>query len=326
VSEPSAKKSGRPVAGGAAARAHDDALVDRMLACLPVTQQARNLLAFYELPRIRTVFDLLERHTPDVPLRLLNIGFLNGVVPFLLFHLDRADRLHITSSERGGSKSLASAASLQAGGLFPAGRHDVVDLDLDRLNEDGTLAGWETRRETFDWVLLGEVIEHIPSIHAPKILRFFHRVLAPGGRLVITTPNLHGFKMRLRHLLGIDFTHDPLGDETMGYPHVNLFSSRQLCDLARANRFAVNDVLYRDFTAGPRRHGNDSRAVARAAEALRLMTLSRLAPAWREDLILCFQKRTAAQPTSPVYGAYNSGFLQGLRAVAFATRTDAEPS
>jgi ubiquinone/menaquinone biosynthesis C-methylase UbiE len=55
-------------------------------------------------------------------------------------------------------------------------------------------------RETlFDKVICSEVIEHIP--HYQAALREIQRVLVPGGRLVVTTPNLnsmYGVERRLR--------------------------------------------------------------------------------------------------------------------------------
>lgn len=45
------------------------------------------------------------------------------------------------------------------------------------------------RAEVFDKVFCLEVVEHIELRLITEILREFHRVLTPGGRLVITTPN-----------------------------------------------------------------------------------------------------------------------------------------
>ncbi len=56
--------------------------------------------------------------------------------------------------------------------------------------------------QSFDWVVFSEVIEHL--VYSPlPVLREFHRVLAPGGRLLITTPNELYAKSRLRALLRI---------------------------------------------------------------------------------------------------------------------------
>jgi 2-polyprenyl-3-methyl-5-hydroxy-6-metoxy-1,4-benzoquinol methylase len=54
--------------------------------------------------------------------------------------------------------------------------------------------------ETFELVFAGEVIEHL--VDTDSFLQELQRVLKPGGRLLLTTPNLASFENRLRLLLG----------------------------------------------------------------------------------------------------------------------------
>lgn len=52
----------------------------------------------------------------------------------------------------------------------------------------------------FDWVIFSEVIEHM--VYSPlPILREFYRVLRPGGRVLITTPNELYLKSRARAIV-----------------------------------------------------------------------------------------------------------------------------
>lgn len=52
--------------------------------------------------------------------------------------------------------------------------------------------------ESFDLVTCTEVIEHLE--HYRSTLRGIHRVLKPGGTLVLTTPNILNLKSRIRFL------------------------------------------------------------------------------------------------------------------------------
>jgi len=66
---------------------------------------------------------------------------------------------------------------------------DIVDLNNQKLPYDD---------DSFDLVTCTEVIEHIE--HYRETLREMHRVLKPGGALVVTTPNILNIKSRLRFL------------------------------------------------------------------------------------------------------------------------------
>lgn len=69
-------------------------------------------------------------------------------------------------------------AGKMADECLPEARGSVVRGDLERL---GVRDGW------FDAAFLNEVLEHVPSDE--QALREVHRVLRPGGRLVVMSPN-----------------------------------------------------------------------------------------------------------------------------------------
>lgn len=103
----------------------------------------------------------------------------------------------------------------------------------------------------FDLVVAGEVIEHVPDPDA--LLAEIRRVLAPGGTLVISTPNLVCWANRVLVPLGVQplFTETSSqvalgrrlralgqGNEVQG--HLKVFTSRSLGELLHREGFVVD--------------------------------------------------------------------------------------
>lgn len=123
-------------------------------------------------PRIRAVCGYsrpyLERPTPP---RVFEVGCANGYVAYLYSRL-------------GGRVSAADAYDDEKrADLF---RRAGVEYREVNLNDPRPLEDYPAA--AFDLVLLGEVFEHILNQPA-GLLRAIHRLLTPGGRLILTTPN-----------------------------------------------------------------------------------------------------------------------------------------
>jgi SAM-dependent methyltransferase len=102
------------------------------------------------------------------------------------------------------------------------------DLDFRLVPIDGALPFGDA---SFDLVWASEVIEHVAD--TGLWLAEVRRVLAPGGRLLVTTPS-HG---RLRLALGgIGRYSPPLGD------HLHLYSATSLRELLHEFEFVEVDV------------------------------------------------------------------------------------
>ncbi|HTP21472.1 MAG TPA: methyltransferase domain-containing protein [Solirubrobacteraceae bacterium] len=105
---------------------------------------------------------------------------------------------------------VAEAALRRAGVSHPGVEFELVPFDGPLPFDDGS----------FDLVWASEVIEHVAD--TARWLSEVRRVLAPGGRLLITTPS-HG---RLRVALGgVERFSEPLGD------HLHLYTKRSLSAL-----------------------------------------------------------------------------------------------
>ena len=98
--------------------------------------------------------------------------------------------------------------------------------------------------EAFDLIAAVEVTEHI---HDHR--HFFaecSRILKPGGKLLISTPNILSLKSRLRFFTtGYPYSFEPLDlDQPDGLQHVAALSLDQYRYVARQNELSLDDVSF----------------------------------------------------------------------------------
>ncbi|MHC1699935.1 MAG: methyltransferase domain-containing protein [Humidesulfovibrio sp.] len=106
---------------------------------------------------------------------------------------------------------------------------------------------------SFDVILCREVIEHVESV--PHTLREFARLLAPGGRLVLTFPNRLQIRSRLFYLLSGFYRgmKSPINlDVAFGEAHINLIGYPEMDYFLRKTGFAVSGVSSSYFSAPDR--------------------------------------------------------------------------
>jgi 2-polyprenyl-3-methyl-5-hydroxy-6-metoxy-1,4-benzoquinol methylase len=84
----------------------------------------------------------------------------------------------------------------------------------------------EISEKRFDVIILSEVLEHL--FYPEKVLRNLAPLLAEGGRLVITVPNILFWKNRLRILSG-HFEYEETGLMDRGHIHFFSWKSLQEC-------------------------------------------------------------------------------------------------
>jgi SAM-dependent methyltransferase len=132
--------------------------------------------------------------------------------------------------------------------------------------------------EAFDLVFAGEVIEHV--VDPDAVLTEIHRVLAPGGALILTTPNLAAWFNRVLLLLGITpmfvehsyrATYGPAFSlfKRVGKPvgHLRIFTWVPLREVLKQNGFAIESECASACLPFRFLHTFD-RIVARAAPSL----------------------------------------------------------
>lgn len=185
--------------------------------------------AEFEVPdagRIRKVHRWLTGHgfldAEERPRAVLEIGYARGGLLDLLDPADRYERVALDVHQR----------QVEPGITFI--RHDCND-DFDFA--DG---------RTFDVVFAGEVIEHI--FDDGRFLEQVRGILAPGGILALTTPNLFFLPSRLAFPFGRMpfFASAPY--------HYHYYSRRTLTDLLTERGYDVRHVTSSHILVSTRRH------------------------------------------------------------------------
>jgi SAM-dependent methyltransferase len=176
----------------------------------------------------------------------------------------------------------------------------IAELDLDVTGCDVETRPVPFGSEAFDAVLFNEFLEHL-RIDPVFTLREAHRVLKPGGTLLLSTPNLRSFR-GLKNLLVHNRGHAVSGGiyrqyeklETLGHMgHVREYTTREVAELLGAIGFRVDEVVYR---------GGHGRGVVGFAE--------RLLPSLRPFFTLVAVRAT---PTGAVGPAANPTLEAGPR-------------
>jgi SAM-dependent methyltransferase len=175
--------------------------------------------------RIRKAAAMLRRHALR-PARLLDIGCGAGVATRYISDFSEAGQTFVVDVvDPDAARALGIAAS-------------ICDLEGDRLPFDDA---------SIDAVHCGEVIEHL--VDTDHLLEEIHRVLAPGGICVLSTPNLAAWHNRVALGLGfqpflsqVSFRFAP-GRIPMspgeGGGHLRMFTRRALIEFIQLHGFEV---------------------------------------------------------------------------------------
>ncbi len=109
---------------------------------------------------------------------------------------------------------------------FPGLLYKSMDIDREQTHDYYSL---DDICESFDCVLLFEVLEHLPLEEGIRLIRRVHELLGSGGRLILTTPNVF----------------NP-GRYWMDATHKVAYCYDELAGLLMANGFQIR-VMYRTY-------------------------------------------------------------------------------
>jgi 2-polyprenyl-3-methyl-5-hydroxy-6-metoxy-1,4-benzoquinol methylase len=165
----------------------------------------------------------------SVPSRLLDIGSGAGVGAELIAKAAHID--HVTCIDL----SIPALQEVRNRGFSPL----VASAEGHKL---------PFANGTFDVVVLDEVIEHL--VDTDSIMDEIHRVLKPGGQLLLSTPNLAAWFNRAALLLGVQPAFSEVSfKKVYGRPgsglvgHLRLFTRRALVQFVNDKGFTVRHAV-----------------------------------------------------------------------------------
>ena len=182
-----------------------------------------------------------------------------------------------------------------------------VDVDPDRVGGLIGRFGLDVRRcdversplpfgdETFGCAMLCETFEHL-RIDPAFVLSEINRVLAPGGALLVTTPNVYSLASLGRYLLGRSIA-DPVQEfgklRSLGHMgHVREYAAREVARFVCASGFGVQAIDYRY-------HAN-----TRGAKGKLMRIAYRLAPRrFRREIVIIARKAAPGPRLAPLVPA-----------------------
>ncbi|HSR97753.1 MAG TPA: class I SAM-dependent methyltransferase [Kofleriaceae bacterium] len=163
--------------------------------------------------------------------RVLHLGCVDH--PFLHERLASGDLLHAAIDAVAAELWGIDLDRVGLETLRAAGFTNLYEADIERL-EAIALPG------RFDVIVAGEIVEHLTSPGA--FLRQVPRLLAPGGRLLVTVPSAQSIRLVANALRRVEVVHPD---------HKAYFSPHTLTELLASSGLAVVDL--RPYWAKPRR-------------------------------------------------------------------------
>ena len=158
------------------------------------------------------------RNVGSAPKRVLDVGCATGYIATVLVRIGHG----VTGLELN-PQMAAEARSL---GL------EVIDHDL----EDPL----PFPEGAFDVVHACEIIEHL--FDTEGFLKELHRVLIPGGILILSTPNLNSLANRLRVLVGSSLPMWGAYPQDRHGGHIRVFNKPKLLELLSRTRFEPTEI------------------------------------------------------------------------------------
>jgi SAM-dependent methyltransferase len=162
-----------------------------------------------------------------------------GSNPYFLTRLLRERGLDVCSANWFGEASAFGQHGSQA--VVESGALHVYEFDHFNIEA----ASFPYEESTFDLVLFCEILEHLPCNPTHTLVEI-HRILRPGGRLILTTPNASRLENLVKVLRG-DNMYESLSGYGVYGRHNREYTIPELSDFLEGCGFAINDIFAQDI-------------------------------------------------------------------------------
>ncbi len=92
----------------------------------------------------------------------------------------------------------------------------------------------------FDTIICIATLEHVYDVYL--LIKEIHRILKPGGHVIVEVPNIAYLKNRIKLALGfLPVTSSPYNWEEIGWDggHIHYFTLKKLCELFKSQGFKI---------------------------------------------------------------------------------------
>jgi len=194
----------------------------------------QSFLYHFEAARLLLMRDaILEAGlSQSQPLRVLDFGYLHGLVPeFLHRFFPNAQFVVQDHPDSPNFRNPEYLALIRQKKYLTLQPQDVCD--------------WSPPNEKFDVIVLGELVEHLDPTAVARFLKALRVCVKPEGVLIVTTPNAAGLYNSLLTLLGREgVVAPPIPDSIMNYGHIHLWSAPVLARTAEHFGWRARQAFY----------------------------------------------------------------------------------